>query len=139
MPHMRRAVALLKRGASRNSCARLSKTSINRHQPGPQRRPKGGVHVIGMFTRTCLLIIAASALCAVGVSPQTPRSAPITVGEIAPDFALGDHHGQKHSLSESRSRRPVVLVFYRGYWFFQAEDGIRDADVTGVQTCALPI
>src|SRR6266498_1299799 len=24
-------------------------------------------------------------------------------------------------------------------WFFQAEDGIRDADVTGVQTCALPI
>src|SRR5690554_7252679 len=25
------------------------------------------------------------------------------------------------------------------YFFFQAEDGIRDADVTGVQTCALPI
>jgi len=23
--------------------------------------------------------------------------------------------------------------------FFQAEDGIRDRDVTGVQTCALPI
>src|SRR6266498_5217492 len=28
----------------------------------------------------------------------------------------------------------MVYVF-----FFQAEDGIRDADVTGVQTCALPI
>ena len=29
-----------------------------------------------------------------------------------------------------------------GRWvsfFFQAEDGIRDYDVTGVQTCALPI
>src|SRR5690554_7287196 len=26
-----------------------------------------------------------------------------------------------------------------GGFFFQAEDGIRDADVTGVQTCALPI
>ena len=25
------------------------------------------------------------------------------------------------------------------YFFFQAEDGIRDYDVTGVQTCALPI
>src|SRR5437667_7566757 len=25
------------------------------------------------------------------------------------------------------------------YFFFQAEDGIRDRDVTGVQTCALPI
>src|SRR5207245_4075672 len=27
----------------------------------------------------------------------------------------------------------------RTYFFFQAEDGIRDATVTGVQTCALPI
>src|SRR5256886_9813419 len=26
-----------------------------------------------------------------------------------------------------------------GYFFFQAEDGIRDLTVTGVQTCALPI
>src|SRR5215813_4761487 len=32
------------------------------------------------------------------------------------------------------------LAGYSGGWFFfQAEDGIRDADVTGVQTCALPI
>src|SRR3989442_8142062 len=30
----------------------------------------------------------------------------------------------------------AVYVFI---FFFQAEDGIRDADVTGVQTCALPI
>src|SRR5690606_39655703 len=29
----------------------------------------------------------------------------------------------------------VVLL----YFFFQAEDGIRDFHVTGVQTCALPI
>src|SRR6266498_5337219 len=28
---------------------------------------------------------------------------------------------------------------YMFVFFFQAEDGIRDADVTGVQTCALPI
>src|SRR5690554_6960164 len=27
----------------------------------------------------------------------------------------------------------------RYFFFFQAEDGIRDADVTGVQTCAPPI
>src|SRR5215813_1131751 len=32
-------------------------------------------------------------------------------------------------------RQPVLVLFF----FFQAEDGIRDADVTGVQTCALPI
>src|SRR5947209_14748571 len=29
----------------------------------------------------------------------------------------------------------MVLIFF----FFQAEDGIRDIGVTGVQTCALPI
>ena len=29
----------------------------------------------------------------------------------------------------------IVCVFF----FFQAEDGIRDIGVTGVQTCALPI
>src|SRR5207237_566521 len=31
-------------------------------------------------------------------------------------------------------RRDALIVF-----FFQAEDGIRDSSVTGVQTCALPI
>src|SRR5256885_4418041 len=33
--------------------------------------------------------------------------------------------------------RLVVLHF--AFFFFQAEDGIRDYKVTGVQTCALPI
>src|SRR5208337_4794256 len=39
-----------------------------------------------------------------------------------------------------------MFVFFFGSWgsvlvffFFQAEDGIRDTSVTGVQTCALPI
>src|SRR5256886_3271722 len=31
------------------------------------------------------------------------------------------------------------LPVARGIFFFQAEDGIRDLTVTGVQTCALPI
>src|SRR5207237_1453404 len=31
-----------------------------------------------------------------------------------------------------------LLLFYL-FFFFQAEDGIRDSSVTGVQTCALPI
>src|SRR5215813_14962774 len=33
----------------------------------------------------------------------------------------------------------VCLSMVQLIFFFQAEDGIRDADVTGVQTCALPI
>src|SRR5258707_11320819 len=32
-----------------------------------------------------------------------------------------------------------VWVFEFFFFFFQAEDGIRDIGVTGVQTCALPI
>ena len=33
------------------------------------------------------------------------------------------------------------LMIFDGslFFFFQAEDGIRDTSVTGVQTCALPI
>src|SRR5437773_7748274 len=41
---------------------------------------------------------------------------------------------------------PIVHFCYKhfdgilfDFFFFQAEDGIRDRDVTGVQTCALPI
>src|SRR5437867_6628681 len=40
---------------------------------------------------------------------------------------------------------PLVLISRGGkqnwliFFFFQAEDGIRDRTVTGVQTCALPI
>src|SRR5256885_4384099 len=37
---------------------------------------------------------------------------------------------------QSRSRYEALLYFF---FFFQAEDGIRDYKVTGVQTCALPI
>src|SRR5256885_3812145 len=32
-----------------------------------------------------------------------------------------------------------ILLYSSAFFFFQAEDGIRDYKVTGVQTCALPI
>src|SRR2546430_5315772 len=34
---------------------------------------------------------------------------------------------------------PIYSVLCLFFFFFQAEDGIRDLTVTGVQTCALPI
>src|SRR5690606_40103405 len=40
-------------------------------------------------------------------------------------------------LNHLRPRYPGVLKMI--FFFFQAEDGIRDFHVTGVQTCALPI
>src|SRR2546430_8778701 len=33
----------------------------------------------------------------------------------------------------------IVHIVFSFFFFFQAEDGIRDLTVTGVQTCALPI
>src|SRR2546429_6603185 len=36
-------------------------------------------------------------------------------------------------------RRLLRCAFHICFFFFQAEDGIRDVAVTGVQTCALPI
>src|SRR3712207_8880774 len=42
-----------------------------------------------------------------------------------------DETGQCSSCSTARTKE--------AFFFFQAEDGIRDIGVTGVQTCALPI
>src|SRR5438034_7975229 len=33
----------------------------------------------------------------------------------------------------------IFIIYFHFFFFFQAEDGIRDHCVTGVQTCALPI
>jgi cytochrome oxidase Cu insertion factor (SCO1/SenC/PrrC family) len=61
------------------------------------------------------------ALCASAVGADAPtakserRSAPVGVGDIAPDFSLEDQDGRRHTLSAQRGRT-VVLVFYRGYW-----------------------
>src|SRR5258708_28247837 len=41
--------------------------------------------------------------------------------------------------SQAAVSQRVCAVVGRSFFFFQAEDGIRDDLVTGVQTCALPI
>src|SRR5689334_5895822 len=70
-----------------------------------------------------------------------PRGNPVcyTVGTLS--------HAQSSAVppspapSGSFPRSPPELSLLRRYtrFFFQAEDGIRDGTVTGVQTCALPI
>src|SRR5437762_8730216 len=57
-------------------------------------------------------------------------------------------HGETH-LGLQRVNAPLAILLYlllmgatfdlMFFFFFQAEDGIRDTSVTGVQTCALPI
>src|SRR5256886_11618150 len=54
----------------------------------------------------------------------------------------------KLKITEKLNRKSCIIAYmdfrfelyvHHGYFFFQAEDGIRDLTVTGVQTCALPI
>src|SRR5256884_256440 len=46
---------------------------------------------------------------------------------------------QAQSLEDCRNRGEKAKRHGVSFFFFQAEDGIRDVAVTGVQTCALPI
>src|SRR2546430_12648873 len=46
---------------------------------------------------------------------------------------------RKRESEERMASEPIVQLSPSSRFFFQAEDGIRDLTVTGVQTCALPI
>jgi hypothetical protein len=46
--------------------------------------------------------------------PDTPTA--LRVGERPPAFTLPDAAGRPVSLADYRGLKPVVLVFYRGYW-----------------------
>src|SRR3989440_7466188 len=45
----------------------------------------------------------------------------------------------RHTISDRDWSSDVCSAYLASVFFFQAEDGIRDLIVTGVQTCALPI
>jgi hypothetical protein len=40
----------------------------------------------------------------------------LRLGERPPDFTLADASGRSVALADYRGKKPVVLVFYRGYW-----------------------
>jgi cytochrome oxidase Cu insertion factor (SCO1/SenC/PrrC family) len=69
-------------------------------------------------------ILFAAAFVAATVAPVAApaadavakRSTPVAVGDVAPDFTLGDQQGRPHTLSAQRGKGAVVLVFYRGHW-----------------------
>src|SRR2546430_11347760 len=56
-------------------------------------------------------------------------------------FKGSDEHEMQSYTIDEVSGKVIARVVYRCvfFFFFQAEDGIRDLTVTGVQTCALPI
>ncbi len=67
-----------------------------------------------------VLLIAGALSHPAALSQQPPanekRAMPVAVGDEAPDFTLEDQDGRKLTLSAERGKRPIVLVFYRGYW-----------------------
>lgn len=69
-----------------------------------------------ILAKALLLIVAAFMVATSSGAQTSSRTKPVGVGEMAPDFTLMDHQGRKATLSESRGKNPVVLVFYRGYW-----------------------
>ena len=51
------------------------------------------------------------------VAARVPDAATaLRVGERPPDFTLPDAAGRPVWLADYRGKKPVVLVFYRGYW-----------------------
>src|SRR5260221_10425875 len=76
------------------------------------------------------------------VTPSAPWHV-LQTSNLAPRMAAASAAfpgvGSVVSKQEWSSEFAVGLGFRRVLFFFQAEDGIRDHCVTGVQTCALPI
>lgn len=69
------------------------------------------------MTRTIVVsILIAIALVNATTARSQTRAKSVAVGDTAPDFTLVDHHGKNVTLSESKGKNPVVVVFYRGYW-----------------------
>ena len=71
-----------------------------------------------------LLAVAASAVGAqvTKLGPLNGRELPpldtgrVAIGTVAPDFTLESKDGGTVTLSQFRSMKNVVLVFYRGHW-----------------------
>ena len=72
------------------------------------------VSIAVLFAATVLAPSQISAADQAGAGEK--RGAPVKMGDIPPDFTLADQDGRKHTLSAERGKRPVVLIFYRGYW-----------------------
>lgn len=71
-----------------------------------------------VLTALFLTIVLLSLTVTANLQSQTnsQRSAPVAIGDIAPDFALEDQNRDRVTLSNARGKSPVVVVFYRGYW-----------------------
>jgi cytochrome oxidase Cu insertion factor (SCO1/SenC/PrrC family) len=75
------------------------------------------IKLTGAFT--LVLIALSCSNSGVNSGPRAelqPRTNPVQVGEVAPNFILEDQNGQKVTLTDLRESGPTVLAFYRGDW-----------------------
>src|SRR5687768_15173011 len=94
--------------------------------------PRPGASMTEARTKRPVLQAAAAVMTA-----AVARAAPAAVARPAARTAVAAGSVVGAAVSPTAAGAPVsatAVVF-----FFQAEDGIRDVAVTGVQTCALPI
>lgn len=69
-----------------------------------------------MLTRRAWLSLPLLGVPLTGCARLVPRSAGPKAKAKAPPFELMGHDGRKHSLAELISKRPAVVMFYRGFW-----------------------
>src|SRR2546422_2329901 len=80
----------------------------------------------------------------VRIDPEVMKILELKEGDIAliectKSTAAGVRRGYPEDANRGVIRMDGMQRLNAGVFFFQAEDGIRDVAVTGVQTCALPI
>jgi len=69
---------------------------------------------VALGATSLLLVAGAWFNFVVARVPDVPTA--LRVGERPPDFTLPDAAGRPVTLADYRGKKPVVLVFYRGYW-----------------------
>jgi hypothetical protein len=69
---------------------------------------------VALVVSMLLLTLGSYVNFVVARIPDEPTA--LRLGELPPDFTLTDAAGRAVSLADYRGKKPVLLVFYRGYW-----------------------
>jgi thiol-disulfide isomerase/thioredoxin len=69
------------------------------------------VFITLFFTGITTLLLAQSE-----IAPEPTAISPLLIGEKIPGITLSDVSGKKINLLELASKKPSVIVFYRGGW-----------------------
>ena len=60
--------------------------------------------------------LAGPAFAESGVAPAADQVRPLLIGATVPELTLTDAEGAAFDLAAALSKKPAVVVFYRGGW-----------------------